>query len=315
MWAFYLPLFFYFIYKGIQKGHFFYFTNVNRKFDAYGGLFFDSKTAVDHCIPERFRPKSVLLLPDGDFKTQDFAVWEFPIIAKPDQGERGRAVLKLSNIFDLNAYLSQTKEPVIIQEYIDYQLEYGVFIAYIPQTGLYKIISLTLKKYFTVVGDGHLTLNELILNTERGVVFYKEIIELTDLRMDDIPSHGEIIRLHTIGNHCKGTEFIDHSQYISDKMQLKFNELLTEIAVFEYGRFDIKVQLREDLETFKNFKIIEFNGLAAEPIHIYDERTGYFKSLTTFAHHWSFLNKISEYQEIAGTKPLKTKDIWTKLWG
>lgn len=313
MWAFYLPLSFYFLFKGILKRHLFFFTNVNQGMDEYGGLFFDSKSQVDNWIPQKYRPISLLI------KKQDLLSFQlptsiaFPIIIKPNSGERGRAVVKINSNLELNQSLKLCDEDMLVQEYIDYQNEYGVFVSWIPDLKIFKILSLTEKKFFRVVGDGNSTIKELILKQKRGVVFYKELIRITELDINMIPDYGHELIVHTQGNHCKGTEFINSNYKITEKMQSSFNQLLQEIKVFEFGRFDIKVFEFHRLETLENFKIIEFNGLAAEPTIVYDQKVGYIKALKTFIEHWSYLVKISNYHKNNGLNPLNSRRIVKKI--
>ncbi len=317
MWAFYFPLFPYFFIKGILKGNLFYFTNANPGVDKFGGLFFDSKDDIDKQLPQTLRPNAFLVQPNltqnelkSIIKKEQLS---YPIIIKPDKGERGKGVLKLKNESDLFTELNKIEMPHLVQEYIPFLLEFGVFIVYLPLENRFKITSLTEKKFFEVVGNGKHTISELIRQKNRGVVFYNELKENSSLNFETILKLNETIIIHTHGNHCKGTQFIDRRMEVTTKMEAKFNELMFSLNGFYYGRFDIKVKSIADLETFEQLKIIEFNGVAAEPIHIYDSRIGYFKSLFTFIHHWQYLSKISIYLKQKGYKPARFKDVWDKI--
>ncbi|HEY1047866.1 MAG TPA: hypothetical protein VGF79_15605, partial [Bacteroidia bacterium] len=71
MWAFYLPLFFHFIYKGLKNRDLFFFTNVNRRLDDYGGLFFDSKQVIDKKIPIAYRAEHIFLKKGQSLNIED----------------------------------------------------------------------------------------------------------------------------------------------------------------------------------------------------------------------------------------------------
>lgn len=313
MWAFYLPLSFYFIFKGILKKHIFFFTNVNKNMDEFGGLFFDSKMEVDNWIPQKYKPVSILVKKQDILSFQLPNTLSFPVIIKPNSGERGRAVMKINSNSELNESLRLYDENILVQEYIDYRNEYGVFISWIPEANQYKVLSLTEKKLFSVIGNGISTINDLILDQERGIVFYNELISITELDIYSIPDKGQELIIHTQGNHCKGTQFINSNNKITEGIQLTFNKLLKDIQVFEYGRFDIKVLDFEGLETLENFKIIEFNGIAAEPTIVYDQSVGYFKALKTFIEHWTYLVKISNYHKNNGLRPINSLSIVKKI--
>ncbi len=55
---------------------------------------------------------------------------------------------------------------------------------------------------------------------------------------------------------------------MSEELDDSFNRFMSRLDGLKYGRFDIKVESFEDLLTFNNLKIMEFNGIAAEPTHI-----------------------------------------------
>ena len=57
----------------------------------------------------------------------------YPCIAKPDFGRTGRDVKKIHNQEDLEDYCKYMHENIVIQEFIDYPLEYGVFWYRMPE--------------------------------------------------------------------------------------------------------------------------------------------------------------------------------------
>ncbi len=315
--AFYIPLFPYFLIKGLLRGQLFYFTNVNPGIDKYGGLFFDSKNEIDKKIPQVYRPKAILVNPfSSDIEINNFIEslnLKLPLILKPDSGERGKGVVKIESKEILFKHLSGVKSLNLLQEYIALKLEYGVFVYFCPKELSYKISSLTEKKYFTVIGDGKKCISELVLENNRGIVFYDILKENSSLDFNIVPANNEIITIHTHGNHCKGTRFINRTNEITHAMITKFNTLMLEIGELNYGRFDLKVNAFSDLETFENISIIEFNGISAEPIHLYDKSFNYIWALQTFISHWQHLDKLSVYMKTQGYKAAKFKDIFFKI--
>lgn len=314
MWAFYLPLLPYFLYRGIVRGNVFHFTNVNHNLDAFRGLFFDSKKVIDDKIPQAYRPKSSIVDP-GNYSQDDFKNWEAPLIIKPDKGERGRGVKFLWDKNNLTNTIKQYNENVLVQEYCDYPMEFGVFIALNPVNLKYEILSLTRKHYFEVEGDGKSSIRELVLESERGKVFFKELKEISRYDFNTVPLAGQRLVLHTQGNHCKGTRFENANHLINSAMTRIFSQFLKGLDGFEYGRFDVKCKSTEDLETFSNFKVIEFNGIAAEPTIVYDSSVGYLNSLKIFISHWKRLEKLSKFNKSRNYKPIHTGKLLRKILG
>lgn len=317
MWAFYFPLFFYFIFKGLFKGNLFYFTNANPGIDCFGGLFLDSKVTVDKLIPQQYRPATMVYdAPFTHVHASEFAEQykgNFPVIVKPDNGERGVGVVKIKDIAALNSLLSHTNSTLLVQEYAPHTAEFGVFIVFDHNINRFKITSLTLKKYFTVTGNGHHTVQQLILESNRGIVFFEKLKARSEYPMDYIPGNGESLIIHTLGNHSNGTEFINYNFAINDALDMLLNKMMAGIQGVYYGRFDIKANTVEDLFQPGRFSIIEFNGIAAEPIHIYDSSVGYFNSLGAFIKQWRYLDRIATYNSKQGIAPSTFKECYRKI--
>lgn len=318
MWAFYICLFPFYLIQIIKNRHLFFFTNVNPGIDEFGGLFFDSKNGIDQLIPTKFRAKSILV---NEINEEKFLInvkdFHFPVILKPDNGERGKDVFLLNNVNEFNQ-LKQNYKDYLIQEYIDTDCEYGVFVVFFPHTAEFKITSLTEKKYFEIEGDGFNNIEKLILQKDRGIVSFEKLKNNSKLDLNCIPLKGEKLIIHKMGNHNKGTEFIDIGNKISDKMNEQFSALMTMLPGIQYGRFDVKTKSFTDLETFDYMKIMEFNGLAAEPIHIYDSRVGFMNAIKSFLTHHRLIIDISKYNKQKGIKPassIKTlKKVYSKFF-
>ncbi len=93
----------------------------------------------------------------------------FPLIFKPDLGERGWLVKRIDNLKNIQDYLSEIKIDFIIQELVDLPLEFGVYYVRFPGEENGKVNSITAKEFLCVQGDGKKTLKQLIFGkmTER----------------------------------------------------------------------------------------------------------------------------------------------------
>ncbi len=124
--------------------------------------------------------------------------------------------------------------------------------------------------------------------------------------LESVPYDKEIIRIESIGNHNRGTKFINSNHLISKKLVATFDKLALEIPDFHYGRFDIKYQSFEELEEGKNFKILELNGSNSEPTHIYDQSNGLMQSLKDMAYHWKIMANIYSQLHKKGFQAIST---------
>jgi carbamoylphosphate synthase large subunit len=92
----------------------------------------------------------------------------FPIVLKPDAGQRGSGVAIVRSSQQLQEYLGQEASPTILQEYVPGK-EFGVFYVRYPGDVHGRVFSVTEKRMPVVVGDGCRTLEELILADDRAV--------------------------------------------------------------------------------------------------------------------------------------------------
>ena len=93
----YFPVFFYFGWLALKARSVFFFTASNPSID-FGGMFGEKKSDIFDLIPERFIPVT-RLVKKGDINQAktDARHIGYPLIAKPDVGERGIWVSKIDS--------------------------------------------------------------------------------------------------------------------------------------------------------------------------------------------------------------------------
>ena len=265
------PLFIYWLWLSLRARSLFYFSASNPSI-LTGGMMGESKFDVLNLIPDRFKPKTILIrlptmLPEVEAKMRDAGI-SYPCVFKPDIGQRGWMVQIIHNSEAAQNYLSRIRIPFLVQELVDDPCEYGVFYVRKPDEPAGKIVSLTGKQMLTVVGDGKKTLGQLIRSSPRALLQIDRLKELFSSDWNIVLTAGEKLVLNPIGNHCLGTCFLDHGHLISDQLNQTFDQLSNQIQGFYFGRFDLRCAREEDLYT-GNVKILELNGCGAEPAHIF----------------------------------------------
>lgn len=294
---FYIPNLPYAFYLAAKARHLAFFSAANPAIKSSGNGT-ESKFATLELIPDEFKPKSVLHNQKTPIAETLLTLKEkeisFPLITKPDVGFRGLLVTKIASETELVNYLKKHSIPIIIQEFIDLKNECGIFYFRNPNQEKGKITSITLKKFLTVIGDGTSTLKELIAANSRAKLYVDILFEQHQNSLDNILKNGETRQLSVIGNHCKGTQFLDGNYLVSNNLEEYFDVFSKSISGWYYGRIDIKYNTFKELEMGKNFKILEINGIIAEPTHIYDaENSSYFKALKAIRNHWKNLFDIA----------------------
>lgn len=244
-WLFYLPILPYWLYLGIKNKSLAYFTVANPGIEL-GGFYGESKTEILDLIERKYLPKTVVVDNSIDFgyildQMKGLGLI-YPIIAKPDVGERGNQVILIHNQQELTLYNVNSKSKYIIQEYIDYTIELGVLYSRMPNSKKGEVSSITLKEFLSVIGDGKSTIKELMQKSLRARFQIERLSEELGDKMNIVINEGEVKLLEPIGNHCRGTKFIDNNFLINEKLNDVFDKICTPINGFYYGRFDLKVK-------------------------------------------------------------------------
>ena len=313
-WMFYVPLLPYWLFQAIRTRSLTFFTNADPCID-YGGFFGESKMEILCQIPRVYLPKTIFIEKQTALKNiVDKLIQEdlvYPIICKPDVGERGTQVEKLYSNYDLVKYLSEVQEDFIIQEFITYDIELGVLYYRYPDSLTGKVSSVTRKEFLSVSGDGKSNVEQLMQQNTRARFQIDSMRKrLGDMGMNEVIKTGEKRILEPIGNHCRGTKFLDNNFLLSSSLDEVFDKIALTIDGFHYGRFDIKVKSIEDLFEGKNIRIMELNGVSSEPGHIYDPKNTLWAAYRDLARHWKIIADISIQQQSKGIMPVPLGILW-----
>ena len=302
-WLFFLPLVPYWVYLAIRARSMTYFTAANPGI-VHSGVFGESKSDILQKIDPKFLPKTAYFRAGSDWLQVSSLLSNtgigYPMIIKPDVGERGSQVEKISNSEELRNYLDNNQDSFIVQEYIDYPVELGVLYYRFPGTTRTGITSVVMKEFLSVVGDGKSTLLQLILKNERAHLQLQELSRKWKGELDKVPAYGERIWLQAIGNHCKGTKFLSGQHLINEQLIKVFDEVASTIDGFNFGRFDLRVSSVEDLLRGENIKVMELNGVTSEPGHIYDPKLNLLRAYLDTASNMKMMFLVSQQSRKLG---------------
>jgi hypothetical protein len=292
MWVVYLPASFYFIYLSIKARSFFFFSSANPSIET-GGMFFESKWSIFQLIPQQYYPTTIYVAENThpSLIAQQLAAagLSFPLIAKPDRGERGWCVQKLSSMAELEVYIQRVKVPFLLQAYISLPLEFSVFYYRHPASATGQVTSVTLKKLLSVTGNGKDTIGQLLLQNDRSFLQYPRLLQSAAIDIEKVLPNGEETIVVPYGNHVLGAMFLDYNHIINANMHRSFDAISQQIKGFYFGRFDLRCTSIEDLQAGKNISILELNGAGAEPAHIYDPHFSFFKAQKVITQHYDMM--------------------------
>lgn len=305
-WIFYIPMFLYGIFLALKAHSFSYFTATNPGM-KFGGAFGMDKMKILNSIDQKYLPKGFVFQHGEDVqkitKKMSEKNIQFPIVCKPNVGERGIGVEKIDNETDFCKFLEKQNEDILLQEFIDYSIELGIFYHRFPISLKDGITSVVRKEFLSITGNGKSRFGDLVKKNVRARHRASYLREKYKSLWKQIIPAGITYKIEPIGNHNRGTKFLDGNDLISEQLVKVFRKIALPLKGYYYGRFDIKVNSLEDLYQGRNLKIIELNGTNSEPAHIYDPDYSLLKAYKSIITHMKLVYEISNENRQLGIKP------------
>lgn len=321
MWAFYPPVALYAAWLMLRYRGVLLPTAANPSFPG-GGFFGESKAqilalAMRH-IPEWVAP-FVSVNRAGDAACDlahecDAALArlahagiELPVVAKPDLGCRGAGVKLVRTPDDLRAYIDAFPRGArfLLQRLVPFEGEAGIFYCRRPGQERGRVVSITLKYFPYVIGDGKRTLRELILDDPRAGRLSHLYLRRHVTRLDTVPAPGAAIRLAFAGSHSRGAIFRNGTALVTPEMEVAFDAIAQRLPEFHFGRFDVRFEDFADVQAGRGFAIVEINGAGAESTHIWDRSTGLVQAWRALMRQYRWLFEIGHANRARGVKPMK----------
>lgn len=262
----------------------------------YGGLPFASKKEMFDLFKDReeFLPYILIRLnqklEQKLEKAEEFArKVSYPLIAKPDSSHRGIDIHMIKDRLDLMKLIKSQKWDYILQEYCDYDYEYGVFYCRKPNQKKGTIISLSKKEVPVIYGNGTDNLKTLILNSE--IDNKKPLIKKYAQYEDLVIPYGEKRNLLVCASHAQGGIYRDAKELLTEEL-ITETDRICKIEGFCFGRLDVRAKSPEEFKK-GNYRIIEVNGATSEFIHIYDIKYSLEYGIEELKRQWDTLFEVS----------------------
>ena len=322
MWAFYPPVMLYAAWLMLRYRGTLLPTVANPSFPG-GGFFGESKAeilalAMRH-VPEWVAPFVKLTRApasaaapepaaecDAALAALASAGLGLPVVAKPDLGCRGAGVKLVRTAAELQAYLQSFPRgaSLLLQRLVPFEGEAGVFYVRRPGQARGHIVSITLKYFPHVTGDGHRTLRQLILDDPRAGALSHLYLRRHTARLDEVPAAGSAIRLAFAGSHSRGAIFRNGTHLVTPAMEARFDEIAQRLPEFHFGRFDVRFADFADVQRGEAFTIVEVNGAGAESTHIWDRRTTLLQAWRDLMRQYHWLFEIGYANRQRGFRPM-----------
>lgn len=271
------------------------------------GSKFDSQLAFD----QRFFLPSVLIegsLTVDQKKDQIHAFVKqhgYPVILKSNVGSVGKGIVKVSTDDDVDKHTPRLLGGYILQKFTSNPFECGVF--YVRQKGKPKITGINKKHFPTVVGNGRDDVLALAKSHPRYSKHWNSFLQ--DIDTTEVLQLGAEKRLSFIGSHTLGCKFTDDGDLHTDELEKAIFAVFETQSGFNFGRVDVKAA---DEEAFKRgeFVVIEVNGVASLPTHMFDPKYSVWQAYEIFFQHAKYLANIAAEQR---SQPMVLLSYWQVL--
>jgi membrane protein DedA with SNARE-associated domain len=316
LWLFYPPVVLHILRLGLRYKCATLFTAANPGIPAGGGFIGESKATILKCLDPRWVASFAELPATHSLDERLTVVRDFqkrhnlayPIVLKPDQGQRGLGVTIARRWTDVEAFLYLSKTDAIVQEYISGP-ELGVFYVRLPGDEKGRIFSITEKILPNILGDGHSTVEQLILADHRAVALAPLYLDRLDDRLEEVPNDGESIPIAEIGTHCLGALFLDGAAYLTPALEAAIETISQRFEGFYFGRFDLRAESAAAFTEGRGLKVLELNGITSEATHIYDPKNSLGDAYRVLREQWDLAFEIGHRNREGGTEPLSIVEL------
>ena len=241
---------------------------------------------------------------------------EYPIVLKPDAGDRGKDVVVARSETEARKQMIEYGMPLVAQEYIG-GVEFGVFYARHPEWESGRIISITEKRLPYVIGDGKRKLSRLIFDDPRSLRMAQFFLKKWEAKLDHVPVYGARFMLGDLGTHSRGATFIDANALKTPALEAAIDDLSLQFADegFHFGRYDLRAPSAESLQAGKGIRILELNGVSSESTHIYSPGRSIWLAYRELFKQWGLGFEIGDaIRERDGVEPPTVKEVASFLW-
>jgi membrane protein DedA with SNARE-associated domain len=306
MWLFYFPVAVRVLYLAVRHGGISTITAANPGMQD-GGTVGESKADILRRLPAEwtvaFEP-----LDAGEPAARVSRVaetlrqrrWSFPIVLKPDVGQRGVGVKLMRSLADVERYLSVEHGAVIVQPYHEGPYEAGVFYYRRPGEARGRILSITDKRFPLVTGDGVATIEDLIWRHPRYRMQARTFLKRHDVVRHYVLPAGERLQLAIAGNHAQGSLFRNGRHLITPALEERIDQIARSYPGFFIGRFDIRYRNPDAFAAGTDLAIVELNGATAESTEIYDPDGRLIDAYRQLFRQWSLVFEIGAANRARG---------------
>lgn len=273
-----------------------------------GGVVGESKFEILSRLPQEWTIPAVLVPPGDSMARRDSLLqvmrqreWTFPMILKPDVGQRGSGVRVARSSDEALLYFARVRGEVVAQPYHEGPFEAGLFYYRMPGWRRGRILCITDKHFPVVTGDGQSTLEDLVWSHPRYRMQARTFFERLGTGRSRVPAAGERVPLGVAGNHAQGALFTDGRALLTPALESRIDDIARSYDGFYIGRFDVRYRDRQAFVAGDDLAIVELNGATSECTNIYDPAKSLVDAYRQLFLQWRLVFAIGDANRRLGT--------------
>jgi membrane protein DedA with SNARE-associated domain len=298
-WLFYIPLIPWLAYLALRHRGLGTPTAANPGIVPHSGVVGESKFEILSKLPPEWIVPSALIAPAAVaervaalLRTITERGWAFPLILKPDAGQRGAGLRLVRDPEAAARYFNEHPQAVLAQAYHPGPFEAGIFYFRMPGEPTGRIFSVTDKQFPVLAGDGVSTVESLIWQHPRLRMQADTFLARMNGQASAILPVRERLPLTIAGNHCQGTLFRDGAHLITPALEEAVDAIARRFDGFYFGRFDVRYSNVNAFMAGHGFAIVELNGVTSESTNIYDPSWRLGRAYRVLFRQWALLFEI-----------------------
>ena len=217
----------------------------------------ESKKEIYDLLPWQYYPNTIFVRAHtplreilGEIRRENL---QFPLIAKPDIGMKGLSVKKLCSEDELLEYAIQSKVNFLVQEFICFENEVGIFYYRFPNKEKGHISGIVKKEFLAIVGDGQSTMTELLKRDKRFILQLSTLKKTYGNELKRILQKGEERILVPYGNHDAGLTHLKGSPIrdvgLAAEPEVEFGQHICLLEFVNQRQLDLAARRRLRLYT------------------------------------------------------------------
>ncbi len=314
-WLFYLPMIPVWLYLAFRYRGPLTFTAANPAI-PHSGLVGESKSSILRQLGPHHVARFTLIPPgpvDRRMQHYDHAVddlkLDYPLILKPDAGQRGASVRLIHQRDQAVTYLREHTPAALLQAYHPGPGEAGIFYFRLPGDAHGQLFAITHKIFPVIIGDGQNTLAQLIQHHPRYRLQSVRFFQRFRTRLDEVLPQGQTLRLAQSGNHCQGVMFVDGEHLRTPALEQAVDAVLRRFEGFYFGRMDVRYTDVQGFRAGHDFTILELNGVTSEATNLYDPSWSIMRAYYTLIRQWSLAYRIGRLNRQKGHRASRMDEL------